>query len=129
MELKKMTRPPELFIVDDEPSILTNCRKILSKLTGNITTAANGLEALNYLKERSFDVVITDLKMSRLGGLAVLEYIREHQPETRVVVITGFASVSSAVEVMKSGAFDYLPKPFTPDEIRQVTDKAIQLAA
>ncbi|MCG2751674.1 MAG: sigma-54 dependent transcriptional regulator [Desulfobacteraceae bacterium] len=124
-----MPDKPELLIVDDEPSILANCEKILGKLNFNITTAANGLEALTYLKARSFDVVITDLKMSRMGGMAVLDHIREHRPEIRVVVMTGFSSVASAVEVMKSGAFDYLPKPFTPDELRSVTLQALENSA
>ncbi|MBU4054252.1 MAG: response regulator [Proteobacteria bacterium] len=69
-----MPDKPELLIVDDEPSILANCEKILGKLNFNITTASNGLEALTLLKARSFDVVITDLKMSRMGGMAVLDH-------------------------------------------------------
>lgn len=123
-----MPEKPELLLVDDEPGILANCQKILSKLDFNITTAADGAQALAHLKARSFDVVITDLKMSRTGGMEVLDHIREHRPETRAIVMTGYASVASAVEVMKSGAFDYLPKPFTPDELRSVALQALENA-
>ncbi|UCE81665.1 MAG: sigma-54-dependent Fis family transcriptional regulator, partial [Deltaproteobacteria bacterium] len=74
-------------------------------------------------------VIITDLKMSSLGGMEVLSRVKEAFPDTMVIVITGYASVSSAVEVMKMGAFDYLPKPFTPDELRGVVRQAIAAKA
>jgi DNA-binding NtrC family response regulator len=72
-----------------------------------------------------FDIVITDLKMSSLGGMEVLRRVKEAYPDTKVIVITGYATVSSAVEVMKIGAFDYLPKPFTPQELRAVVQQAL----
>jgi DNA-binding NtrC family response regulator len=75
-----------------------------------------------------FDVIVTDLKMSRLGGMEVLRQVKESYPETQVIIITGYASVSSAVEVMKLGAFDYLPKPFTPHELRSVVKQALEEA-
>jgi DNA-binding NtrC family response regulator len=87
--------------------------------------ALNGHDALLLLDEHQFDVVITDLKMSRLGGMEVLGRVRASHPDTMVIVITGYASVSSAVEVMKMGAFDYLPKPFTPHELRAVVHQAL----
>jgi DNA-binding NtrC family response regulator len=76
------------------------------------------------MEEKPFDVVITDLKMSRLGGMELLRRVKEAHPQTLVIVITGYATVSSAVEVMKLGAFDYLPKPFTPDELRSIVARA-----
>jgi DNA-binding NtrC family response regulator len=86
--------------------------------------ALNGYDALRMMEEEPFDVIITDLKMSNLGGMEVLSRVKAAHPETMVIVITGYASVSSAVEVMKMGAFDYLPKPFTPDELRGVVSQA-----
>jgi DNA-binding NtrC family response regulator len=77
------------------------------------------------MEERPFDLIVTDLKMSSIGGMEVLNRVKERHPETLAVVMTGYASVSSAVEVMKTGAFDYLPKPFTPDEFRSVVKKAL----
>jgi DNA-binding NtrC family response regulator len=120
-----MNDAPRVLIVDDEPGICSNCVKILSKQNYAAASATNGYDAIRLMEEHPYDVVITDLKMSRMGGMAVLQHIQEHYPETRVIVITGYASVSSAVEVMKSGAFDYLPKPFTPDELRSVVEQAL----
>lgn len=88
--------------------------------------ALSGYDALKMMDEYQFDVVITDLKMSHLGGMEVLRRIKEFHPEIIVIVITGYASVSSAVEVMKLGAFDYLPKPFTPQELRSVVHQALE---
>ena len=78
---------------------------------------------LKLMDERPFDVIITDLKMSSMGGMEVLRRIKAIHPDTMVIVITGYATVSSAVEVMKLGACDYLPKPFTPDELRGVVGR------
>jgi len=114
-----------VLIVDDEANICRSCVKILAQLDVEVKTALNGVEALALAAEASFEVVVTDLKMTRLGGMEVLRRIRETDPDTRVIVMTGYASVASAVEVMKLGAFDYLPKPFTPQELRAVVGQAL----
>lgn len=116
---------PFILIVDDELPICQNCVKILSKMQYQVKYALSGFDALKMMDKDRFDVVITDLKMSNLGGMEVLRRIKEFHPEIIVIVITGYASVSSAVEVMKMGAFDYLPKPFTPDELRSVVRQAL----
>ncbi len=116
---------PLILIIDDEPAICRNCVKILSKKDYEVQYALSGYDALKMMDEEVFDVVVTDLKMSNLGGMEVLRRLKATQPETMVVVITGYASVSSAVEVMKMGAFDYLPKPFTPHELRSVVEQAL----
>jgi DNA-binding NtrC family response regulator len=115
-----------ILIVDDELPICLNCVKILSKMGYEIKYALSGYDALKMMDEDQFDVVITDLKMSNLGGMEVLRRAKQDHPEMMVIVITGYASVSSAVEVMKMGAFDYLPKPFTPHEIRSVVHQALR---
>jgi DNA-binding NtrC family response regulator len=91
----------------------------------DVRYALNGYDALEMVDETVFDVVVTDLKMSNVGGMEVLRRLKASYPETMVIVITGYASVSSAVEVMKMGAFDYLPKPFTPHELRAVIRQAL----
>jgi len=111
--------------VDDEPNICQSCVKILSKQDYDVQYALNGYDALTLMEEERFDVIVTDLKMSRLGGMELLSRVKDTYPDTRVVVITGYASVASAVEVMKMGAFDYLPKPFTPHELRAVVFQAL----
>ena len=116
---------PHILVVDDEIHICDNCKRILSKMECDVSIARDGQEALALMGSRPFDVVVTDLKMSRMGGMEVLRQVRELYPSTRVIVMTGYASVSSAVEVMKIGAFDYLPKPFTPHELRAVVVQAL----
>lgn len=114
-----------ILIIDDEQRICRNCAKILSKSGYEARYALNGHDALKMMDENRFHVVITDLKMSRLGGMEVLLRVKENYPDIQVIVITGYASVASAVEVMKMGACDYLPKPFTPHELRAVVRQAL----
>jgi DNA-binding NtrC family response regulator len=116
---------PHILVVDDEINICRSVERILSKIGLRVRTAADGQEALRLLESEPFDAVLTDLKMSRLGGMEVLRRAKELNPLIPVIVMTGYASVSSAVEVMKLGAVDYLPKPFTPDEIRAVVRQAL----
>lgn len=116
---------PRILIVDDEVNIGNACVKILAKNDLEVHYVQNGYDALAMMKNIPFDVVITDLKMSRMGGMEILRSIKEKYPDTKVIIITGYASISSAVEVMKLGAFDYLPKPFTPVELRSVVQQAL----
>ena len=116
---------PRILVIDDELAICQNCVKILSKTACEVEFALSGDDALRLLAEKPFDLVITDLKMSRLGGMEVLRQVKEVYPEIVIIVITGYASISSAVEVMKMGAFDYLPKPFTPDERRSIVRQGL----
>jgi DNA-binding NtrC family response regulator len=118
-------RSPRILVIDDELSICQNCIKILSKIECEVEYALNGYDALGMMEAEPFEVIITDLKMSSLGGMEVLSRVKAAYPDTMVIVITGYASVSSAVEVMKMGAFDYLPKPFTPEELRGVVRQAV----
>ena len=116
----------KILIVDDEIVICKSCEKVF-KRAGHTTVIANGgKEALHILGRETFDVVFTDLKMMDLGGMEVLQEIKQKYPETLVVIITGYATVASAVETMRSGAFDFLPKPFTPSELLAVLNKALE---
>ncbi|MBI9077752.1 MAG: sigma-54-dependent Fis family transcriptional regulator, partial [Desulfatibacillum sp.] len=115
----------KVLVIDDEEAICRNCEKILSRSGYAVKWALNGYKAMDMMYQESFDLVITDLKMNAMGGLEVLSRVKDEWPETQVIVITGYASVSSAVEVMKTGAFDYLPKPFTPDELRGAVRQAL----
>jgi DNA-binding NtrC family response regulator len=117
---------PTILVVDDEINICRSVEKVLAKVGIRVRSALNGEEALGMLASERFDAVLTDLKMSRLGGMEVLRRVKEMNPAMPVIVMTGYASVSSAVEVMKLGAVDYLPKPFTPNEIRAVVRQALE---
>ena len=116
---------PRILVVDDELNICQSCAKILAKLDYDVSYALNGYDALKMMDAEPFDVILTDLKMSSLGGMEVLRRVKDAYPDTLVIVMTGYASVSSAVEVMKMGALDYLPKPFTPDELRAIVMQAV----
>jgi DNA-binding NtrC family response regulator len=113
-----------ILVVDDELNICQSCQKILTKSNYEVQYVLNGYDALKMMEAEPFDIVITDLKMSSLGGMEVLHRVKEAYPDTPVIVITGYASVSSAIEVMKMGATDYLPKPFTPAELRAIVSQA-----
>ncbi len=113
-----------ILVIDDEPMICRNCAAILSGMAHTVDAASNGHAALDMIAKNTYQIVITDLKMSRMGGMEVLRRIKQEYPDIMVIVMTGYASVSSAVEVMKLGAYDYLPKPFTPDELRAIVRKA-----
>ena len=116
---------PRILVVDDEINICKSCAKVLKKMNFGVDYALNGYDALKMVEAEPFDVILTDLKMSSLGGMEVLRRVKEAFPDTQVIVMTGYASVSSAVEVMKMGALDYLPKPFTPDELRAIVRQAV----
>jgi two-component system NtrC family response regulator len=115
---------PRVLVVDDEPSICRSCEKILVREGYEVTTVLSGADALDLLGHEPFDLVFTDLKMAEMGGMELLEALRSQYPDVVPVVITGFATIASVVETMKVGAFDYLPKPFTPDEMAAVARKA-----
>jgi PAS domain S-box-containing protein len=114
-----------ILVIDDEKVIREGVERALSKRGYQIAKAEDGNVGLELLKEQDFDIVLTDLMMPGLDGFAVLDWIRENQPHVQVVVITGFATVTKAVSAMKQGAFDFVGKPFTPDYIRVVVDRAI----
>ncbi len=114
-----------ILIVDDELVVCKSCEKVFRRAGHSVAYTTSGREALRILEPDVYDVVFTDLKMMDMGGLEVLQAIRERYPSTVVVIITGYATIASAVETMKSGAFDYLPKPFTPGELLAVLDQAM----
>ncbi len=115
-----------ILIVDDEIVICKSCEKVFRRSGHETAIATSGREALQLLATETFDVVFTDLKMMDMGGLEVLQAVREQYPTTVVVVITGYATIASAVETMRSGAFDFLPKPFTAGELLAVLNRALE---
>lgn len=114
-----------ILVIDDEKVIREGVERALTTEGYQITKAEDGLAGLELLKEQSFDIVLTDLMMPGMDGFAVLDWIRENQPTVQVIVITGFATVTKAVSAMKQGAFDFVGKPFTPDYIRVVVNRAV----
>ncbi len=122
-----MENKVHLLIIDDEDIILKSCERILRKREDlTIDTATNGREGLEKAKAKKYDIVITDLKMPVMDGMEVLKTLRKEQPDVTVIIFTGFATVDTTREALKLGAFDYIPKPFTPDELSNVVDNAIK---
>lgn len=114
----------KILIVDDDILIRDVLTEALRKRKYSIFTAANGKEALSLMKSETFDVVVTDMKMPDLTGIELLQKIKEGSPSTIVIVVTAYGSVENAVEAMRLGAFHYLIKPFSPDTLEAVLDKA-----
>jgi two-component system response regulator AtoC len=117
----------DVLVVDDEPGIRRFLAEVVTDAGHAATTAADGIEAVQLLKARAFDLLITDLKMPNLDGMALLRYAREHAPDTEVLVLTAHATVDDAVEAMRLGAFDFLTKPLSgPEELELLVERALE---
>ncbi|MBI5581534.1 MAG: response regulator [Deltaproteobacteria bacterium] len=119
----------QILVVDDEVAVNNNIRKILAKKAYQVDQATSKKDALEKIQTRPYALVLLDLKIPGVKGLELLAAIREQQPTAKVIIITGYASIETAVEGARMGVIDYLPKPFTPEEIRNATENAFRLAA
>jgi DNA-binding response OmpR family regulator len=117
------------LVIDDEVAVNNNIRKILAKEGYHVDQAVTKNEALESINRHPYQVILLDLRIPGVKGLELLQTISEKQPDAKVIIITGYASIETAVEAARIGAIDYLPKPFTPAEIRNATEKAFKLAA
>src|SRR5881397_4054275 len=115
-----------VLVVDDERSMRELLAIMLKQAGHDVTLAEGGEQAIEVLKSESFDLVITDLRMRKVDGIAVLRAAKEHSPSTVVLVVTAFASTEPAVEAMKLGAYDYVTKPFKLDEIKLTIANALE---
>lgn len=106
-----------VLLVDDDPLVLSGFREVLERNNYQVTTASTGQQAIDLLKEQSFNVVLTDLIMPRINGMDVLRAVLEHHPDSVVIMVTGFPSVRTAVEALRYGAYDYLVKPCDDHEL------------
>jgi len=113
-----------ILIVDDEENIRHMLSMVLGRAGFNCDTAADGLEGLTKLRERSFEIVLCDINMPRMTGMELLVQLEKEAIESTVIMITAFGSVDTAIEAMKLGAYDYVQKPFKPDEVLLTIRKA-----
>lgn len=113
-----------ILILDDEPIVSKRLKPSLEKKGYEVETFTNSTDALKRTRERSFDIVITDLKMEGLDGMQFLTEVKEKSPETEVIVITGFATMETAKESFQKGVFDFLAKPFKLGEISEIISRA-----
>ncbi len=121
------TQPPQpsLLVVDDEAIACHNLAHAFRKEGYEVVTCSDGAAALQQLQQRPFDLVLTDLRMPGIDGMALLAACQSHWPETRVIMLTGYATLDNAVAAMKAGAYHYLAKPFRLDEVRELAARAL----
>ena len=123
MEKKK------ILVIDDEQIVLDSVRKILSGENYQVEVTLRGRQGLEWGIDKDYDIVLTDIRMPDIGGMIVLRDVKRAKPSVPVVVITGYASVKSAVQAIKLGASDYIEKPFTPEELINAVNQALDSAA
>lgn len=115
-----------ILIVDDEEIVVRSCRRILSDSIYAVDSTLDGLEALRKVDETEYDLMILDIMMPGIDGLEVLQQVKERHPDIDVIMVTGLSQIQTAVKAMKLGAFDYLSKPFDPDELKHVVERALE---
>ena len=113
-----------VLVIDDEQWIRDGCERILKRMGFKVFKASRGEEGLEIIDKEVISIVLLDLKMPGMDGLEVLPKIQEKDDSILVVIITGFATIETAIEAMKQGAYDFIPKPFEPDHLRIVVDRA-----
>jgi FixJ family two-component response regulator len=117
------------LVIDDEQIVLDSVSKILTGENYEVDVSLSGRKGLESAIQKDYDIVLTDIRMPDIGGMRVLRDIRRAKPSLPVVIITGYATVRSAVQAMKLGAADYLEKPFTPDQLLKAVASALELAS
>ncbi|HEU0204165.1 MAG TPA: response regulator, partial [Burkholderiaceae bacterium] len=115
----------KILIVDDEDIVVRSCTRILGN-SYEIDSASDGRTALEKIADGAYDIVILDIMMPGMSGIEVLQQVKESRPEIDVIMITGLSEIETAVRAMKLGAFDYLPKPFDPDQLEAVVERALE---
>jgi DNA-binding NtrC family response regulator len=116
----------DVLVLDDEPIVGKRLKPMLTRMGCVVETFEKPSEAIKRLDERDFDVVITDLRMDEIDGIDVLEHVMDRSPRTKVIMITGYAMMELARKAMEKGAFDFIDKPFRPDDLKAVVSKAAE---
>ena len=119
-----MVEKLDVLILDDEPIVGKRLKPALAKIGCEVQTFTDPKLALEAMERKTFDIVVTDIRMDEIDGMEVLDRVLEQSPRTKVIMITGYAMMDLAREAMAKGAFDFISKPFKPDDLRQVIAKA-----
>jgi DNA-binding NtrC family response regulator len=114
----------QILVLDDEPIVGKRLKTALEKSGYSVEVFEDSRAALQRLDEKEFDIIVTDVRMEEVDGIQVLEHVLERSARTKVIVITGYATVEVAREALAKGAFDFIAKPFKPDDLRQVIARA-----
>jgi DNA-binding NtrC family response regulator len=120
MEQKKL----KIMVIDDENIVGKRLKPALEKTGDIVETFEDGEKALARFNESPFDIVVTDIRMEKIDGIEILEQIQAKSPETKVIIITGYATVEVAREALSKGAFDFIAKPFKPGDLREIIKRA-----
>ena len=119
-----MSERLEVLLLDDEPIVGKRLKPALAKIGCNVEVFEDPREALERIDQKDFDIVVTDVRMDEIDGIEILEHVRQKSSRTKVIMITGYAMMSLARKAMEKGAFDFIAKPFKPDELRRVIARA-----
>jgi DNA-binding NtrC family response regulator len=125
MTEKTQTSPRRLLVIDDEAIVGKRLNQIFGKMGFAVEVYENPHPAMTAIAERSFDIVVTDLKMEGMDGMEVLTRVRQLNPATRVIIITGYAQQETAAEAFKMGVFDFIPKPFRLEQLKNSILRAV----
>ena len=115
-----------ILIADDQKNMRTTLSMMLRRVGHDVAEAKDGIDACEAIDDEAYDLVITDLRMGKVDGIDVLRHLRENSPLTEAIVMTAYGTIESAVEAMRLGAWDYIQKPFTEDELLLKIDKALE---
>ena len=118
--------PPQILVREDDLSVAKGLEMVLSEEGYTVNLAGTGELALEAFKQKRFDLLVADLRLPDIDGMEVIKQVKEAKPETEVIVITGYGTTATAVEAMKLGVHDFLPKPFTEDQIKAAIDEALK---
>jgi DNA-binding NtrC family response regulator len=119
-----MSERLKLLLVDDEPIVGKRLKPALSKIGCDVEVFEKPREALKRIDEEEFDIVVTDIRMEDVDGIEILEHAKKKSLRTKVIMITGYAMMATAREAMEKGAFDFIAKPFEPDDLRAIVSRA-----
>ncbi|MFO7965948.1 MAG: response regulator [Desulfobacterales bacterium] len=119
-----MAEQLEVLLLDDEAIVGKRLKPALAKIGCNVEVFENPRAALDRIDDKEFDIVVTDIRMDDIDGLQVLEHVSKKSPRTKVIMITGYAMMSLAREAMEKGAYDFIAKPFQPNDLRKVIASA-----
>jgi two-component system NtrC family response regulator len=119
-------KPGHILTIDDERVVCDGCRLVLTERGHRVESRLAGRAGLDALQGNGFEVVLLDMKLPDINGMDALRTIRQEHPDVRIVVMTGYSSVQDAVQALKLGAFDYLQKPFSDDELVSAVEKAMK---
>ena len=121
-----MSEPLKVMLLDDEPIVGKRLKPALTKIGCEVEVFEDSRQAMERIDQIDFDIVITDIRMDEVDGIEILEHVQQKSPRTRVIIITGYAMMSLAKQAMEKGAFDFIAKPFKPDDLRRVVARAAE---